>query len=192
MPIQRHETIWAGIIIYCSSDMIYYPTIVKKALLDIASRPVGSDLMRGIHEHSFPANADWKIAIVKPRPDEIDINNGGFVQLTTNRAIRANEQNATNGIGVPTTIHWNPNEVNTPTGPRPAFIGLAHELIHAWHNLRGDALMDDRWEEMATVGLYQYANYRSKTENKVRAEHGVPLRPSYAPHTDNFGWIRER
>ena len=52
-------------------------------------------------------------------------------------------------------------------------------------------MQDDRWEEMATVGLYQYENYRGATENKLRAEHGVALRPGYDPHTSNFGWIRE-
>jgi hypothetical protein len=171
--------------------MIYFPVLVKKALNKIASRPADAKLLRSIHEYNYPNRCDWKIAIVKARPDKFSIEQNNYTQLTTNRAVRANEKNAMNGIGVPTTIHWNPNLINTPTGSRPAFIGLAHELIHGWHNLRGDALIDNRWEELATVGLYQYESYRNVTENKIRAEHGVQVRTSYDPHTNNYGWIRE-
>ncbi len=63
-------------------------------------------------------------------------------------------------FGTAMAIMWNPSIINTPHGPRPPFIALAHQLIHAWHNLMGDTLSEDRWKEMATVGLFQYENYR--------------------------------
>jgi hypothetical protein len=72
----------------------------------------------------------------------------------------------------------------------PAFVALAHELIHAYHFLSGnqssDLSMDPVLkrikssiiEEALTVGAGTYANTRI-SENAIRLEHGLPLREFY-------------
>jgi len=82
---------------------------------------------------------------------------------------------------------------------RPAYIGLGHELIHAHHDTIGDSPPADRLsyaqEEARTIGVrlsiayitgpvfptvtvinYDYRDWWL-TDNKLRAEAGVPLRP---------------
>lgn len=84
----------------------------------------------------------------------------------------------------------------------PAFIVLAHELIHAWHGVSGTmetedtqgiALPDGRVyeisrEEAYTVGLGPYANTRI-SENAIRAEHQLPRRTRYATPGDCDGFM---
>jgi hypothetical protein len=64
----------------------------------------------------------------------------------------------------------------------PAWISLAHELIHAFHNISGNAYperVDDvKREELYTTGVGPYKNTRI-SENAIRKEHGFPLRPHY-------------
>lgn len=68
----------------------------------------------------------------------------------------------------------------------PAWIALAHELIHALHHLSGTAYGDSvqaaggevKREEMWTTGLGPYANTRL-SENKIRAAAGLPPRTFY-------------
>ena len=97
----------------------------------------------------------------------------------TNVAKRANELEAMQEkVGTITVIDFNANIITTPDGPRPAFIGLAHELIHAYYNLRGQAIRG-KSEEFATVGLGD-GKQRDITENAIREEHGLPLREMYS------------
>ena len=84
-------------------------------------------------------------------------------------------------------VDWRASPGNPP---RPAFIALAHELVHASHYLQGscyrgigDDLKPDgdsgiMEEEMRTVGFGKYAN-ESPSENAIRVEHGLPRRDSY-------------
>ena len=82
---------------------------------------------------------------------------------------------------------------------RPTYIGLAHELIHAFRNMEGIPVNEkianfqysmydykegsifndvDEWtitEEFIVIGLGNYVNF-TLTENAIRAEHGLPLR----------------
>jgi hypothetical protein len=70
-------------------------------------------------------------------------------------------------------------------GQRPPYIGLAHELIHAWHNAYGTKKQEYDDEENFTVGLAGYmlpdpaANPATITENMIRLEHGFPIRHKY-------------
>jgi hypothetical protein len=71
--------------------------------------------------------------------------------------------------------------VNTPT-----WVALAHELIHALHQLSGTSYKEEvrapgggvKREEMITTGLGVYKNTRL-SENAIRREAGLPLRPHY-------------
>ena len=59
---------------------------------------------------------------------------------------------------------------------RPAFIGLAHELVHAFRNARGDAVQDTQTEEYLTVGITPTYTIN---ENKIRSDHGINGRTTY-------------
>lgn len=79
----------------------------------------------------------------------------------------------------------------------PAFVVLAHELIHAWHGISGTMETREKQtittsnggtyelarEEAYTVGLGTYANTRI-SENAIRAEHRLPRRTHYASPND--------
>ena len=61
----------------------------------------------------------------------------------------------------------------------PAFIALAHELIHAFHFLTGDASPVRLQEEARTVGIGRFKNARI-SENAIRGEHGLMKRTFYS------------
>jgi len=73
--------------------------------------------------------------------------------------------------------------------PTPAFVALAHELVHALHTLSGDRIKNDNddketmIEEARTVGAGKYANTRI-SENAIRRENNVPLRLFYSDPGD--------
>jgi len=116
-----------------------------------------------------------------------------------------NPNNATNGVGSDVSVTFNPirlqvSTINPKTGRlqgemRPAYIGLAHELIHSIRSMKGVADKNDsyatyqyvdfrgktrtgyeRTEELKTVGLKKGSKY---TENKIRKEHKLNLRGLY-------------
>lgn len=91
------------------------------------------------------------------------------------------------GLGEASQVFFNPT-IKRSDGPRPAFIGLAHELVHADRNQFGLAI--DRQgvngihalkDELETVGLIQGPQQAS--ENSIRDEHGIAPRTSYAGQT---------
>jgi|GEM_PF-1207067 len=141
------------------------------------------------------------------------------IQVTTesNYEKDDNSANAINGKGSDATVFFNPkadpniktvdSEGNVVPAKRPAYIGLAHELIHADRSMRGVAIdydtrdeykyqiaaaagdpmdgyvaiyetVNERKEELATVGL-AYNNPGDITENMIRQEQGLPLRGAY-------------
>jgi hypothetical protein len=73
---------------------------------------------------------------------------------------------------------------------RPAWIALAHELIHAWRLVCGtcvfrpSAIGENYYEEAMTVGLPPYDGCRY-SENRLRLLKGLPLRTFYGPTTQN-------
>lgn len=88
-------------------------------------------------------------------------------------------------------LQWDPN--NTSGGldqnsgtPRPSFIGLAHELAHIHDKL--DKIMDQNvWFPMGKKQIYNYEKYSGHWENKIRAEHGIPMREFYGKY--NGTWM---
>jgi len=104
------------------------------------------------------------------------------LELTISRSFGGNKFE---GKGREMSITWNPN--NTTGGPneegsnsRPAFIGFSHELGHAedWSNL---PIMDQsEWVTLSNNRIVTNAEkYAMHVENKIRAEHGLPLRTHY-------------
>jgi hypothetical protein len=81
-------------------------------------------------------------------------------------------------------VKWNAANQSV-VAPRPPYIGLAHELVHALHDQRGDQPGFDTntptgvLYEYLCVGLGPFAA-EPITENAVRASAGIPQRLNYA------------
>jgi len=78
--------------------------------------------------------------------------------------------------------------------PRPAFIGLAHELAHIsdiWHKTVNRELWRQIQNDQGQWVQVPYAElYATHIENKIRSENGLPLRVSYAmPGMEDGGEI---
>jgi len=95
------------------------------------------------------------------------------------------------GSGASAVVVWDHTSPGNP--PRPSFIALAHELVHACHYVQGSCyrgIGDDiggptsdsgiMEEEMRTVGFGKYAT-ESPSENAIRIEHTLVRRDSYVP-----------
>jgi hypothetical protein len=187
MPFDT-PTNYPGIIIRMNSqaDSVMFPTLVNQALAQIANTITGNKLLRGIADRVGQAKFGYTVCIQRANMTYNPACETKWVG--TNVAKRSDETNATTrGAGSITAIKYNPNMINTPDGNRPSWIGLAHELIHAYYNLKGKGLGSGtimnvngavEREEMATVGLGP-GPHRSITENKIRAEAGLPLRTTY-------------
>lgn len=153
---------------------------VKEALGKIASQPVGARLLAEISARNATVTFGGWGGIVKIYRAALDVKNGG------SKAAPVSENNATNGTGSPSGVAWNTNIWMVPNvGQRPPFIGLAHELIHAWHNAHGTKKDQYDDEENFTVGLGAYmlpnplAVPASITENMIRLEHNIAIRHRY-------------
>lgn len=99
-----------------------------------------------------------------------------------NRAVPVNVVLAEGGGGCASAVFFNPEVTEVPgQGARPPFIGLAHELIHAWHNAMGTKQPSVDSEEEFTVGLGAWARPDPNliTENRIRLDFDVPIRHRY-------------
>ena len=181
-------TIYPGIIVRMkqASDSVMFPTLVQSALVQIATLPTGQKLLTGIASRVGSAKFGYTVCIMRA---DMGYDPGCVTKwIGTNVATRGNELDATTrGKSSVTAIKYNANMIDTPDGKRPAWVGLAHELIHAYYNLKGKGLPGGtimnvngmvEQEEMATVGLGP-GPHRSITENQLRQEAGLPLRTTY-------------
>jgi len=81
-------------------------------------------------------------------------------------------------------INYDPATFTLMLVENPAFVALAHELVHALHTLSGDVIKhedpakENLIEEARTVGAGKYAGTRF-SENAIRAEHGYAVRTFY-------------
>jgi len=93
------------------------------------------------------------------------------------------------GAGTHARVHWSAQSVSfTDTGgtvrPRPPFLALAHELIHAWHDITGTQTGHDINTysrvvyEYLCIGLGDWAGM-AISENAIRASAGIVLRTMY-------------
>jgi len=152
----------------------------KDSLDRIISQPLGLRLLTEISGRYPGVRFEGWAGIIKIYRAERRIEEGG------SKAAPVSEAAAKDGTGSASGVAWNSNIWVIPDqGQRPPFIGLAHELIHAWHNAYGIKKQDYDDEENFTVGLKQYmmpnpiAVPASITENMIRLEHGVSIRHKY-------------
>jgi hypothetical protein len=202
------KTPYAGIIIRTRDgvDSDKFPRMVRTALFMINSEPTGRRLLELIVARAGQAmfgNASaghlaYTVCIMPKKSIKHARLSGtirwreyerGNVTLPSNEA-RASTPNQ----GTVSGIRWDPLHNSTPDGSRPPFIGLAHELIHAWRNLYGISYIrmgtgtlgtnfnnsEDATnvDEMKVVGLRGFEQ-ELITENRIRKEHGLPYRTSY-------------
>jgi len=84
------------------------------------------------------------------------------------------------GTGAPATVFFNPDkewscDQDIDNTRRPPAIGLVHELIHAWRNVKGLRFYDDAMacglndDEVMTTGFPPYS-YEKFSENLFRAQ----------------------
>ncbi|MFV0387521.1 MAG: M91 family zinc metallopeptidase [Pyrinomonadaceae bacterium] len=192
-------TNYRGIIIRMNneSDSVYFPTLVTEALNHIAETQTGRTLLAQIDSYHLRQKSNFTVCINRA---DMTFHTGcsdswwtGYTGWQNhNKARRVSEFDAVaasrNAIGSSTTnIIYNPNIVLTPDGFRPSWIGLAHELIHAYYNLIGQGFpselvknvkADIEREEAETVGLGKFTS-RNFTENMIRAEAGLKQRVTY-------------
>ena len=94
-------------------------------------------------------------------------------------SIRQNAENKANAVAG--LVYWSNSNYNSNGNQRPSFIGLAHELGHAYDGLDGAY----NKEEIGKIGdeIIEYAEYAAMTwENLIRDEHDLDLRDYYGFH----------
>lgn len=87
-------------------------------------------------------------------------------------------------------VSFNPNKKYIYDGKeewhnRPPEVALAHELIHALHDLNGSLGSTRKIEEQQTVGLDKWAKDKY-TENQVRDDYGIVRRPRYGQNVGDW------
>jgi hypothetical protein len=167
-----------GIII--RTDPAKNPTFhltVKEQLDLIGSEKVGKALLKKIHD-SKVKQFGYKVCIMRADSSGTMGNDGLIKWHGSNVTTASNENEARGGKGSVSAIKYNPNVTKTPDGDRPPYIGLAHELIHAMHNLYGTSERETVEDESKVVGFGKYQN-EPITENKIRKEHGLKPRETY-------------
>jgi Effector protein len=182
-----------GIIIRTkNSDSKAFAGLVKAALAKLNSKPVGKALLDGIVAMAAKKKFGYTVCIM-PK-ESVKKSFGPLIRWRNYQkgsvTKSASDSAASNpDEGTVSSIKWDPIHTKTPDGARPPFIGLAHELVHAYHNLKGDSTLiaDDRFDgseaatkndEMRVVGLRGFEK-EPISENRIRHEHGVAYRSSY-------------
>lgn len=179
MPLTLSATGVAHIMI--ANDDAVNPSFrntVVEALGRIANGgPIGTALLNAIANAPVAADpAGFKVKIMRPN---VTATIGAPGLEGGSRAVAYNELDGrAGGAGTKAACYWNPNIYNTPGGARPAYIALAHELIHCYHYTNGLAQAGYQQEEEFTVGLGPHI-MAAITENRIRLEHNVPIRHVY-------------
>ncbi|NNG03545.1 MAG: hypothetical protein HKM95_05520 [Inquilinus sp.] len=169
--------------------------LVNVALNEIRAYPVGKALLKSLAARSLFTDDAIKV-IIEHGVGGLSENPESSVDTVAKKVV----QNPAKpiklrymaGKGSTCVVTFNPLRAKADNKYRPPFIGLAHELIHAYHDVHGagyrrygGTLGQDSGkaeEEMRTVGLQSYAD-EDFTENKIRKEHGLPARTSYSGYT---------
>ncbi len=166
----------------------------RRALHTIASQPQGhallTDLEHGPHYSFNDRRSRVVISDSRFTPTGYNPNAGNgagaFGALNTRERLPVD---STPGFGEASWVFFNPT-ITRSDGPRPAFVGLAHELVHAQRNQvgvaverHGDFDLGAVRDELETVGLLPTPQTQTTTENAIRQEHGIGPRQSYSGQT---------
>lgn len=167
---------------------------------DLVKTPAGLQMLETLDQSKFKT----KIEHLRPDPDRPDIEGNSTLAEHPDRTQEDASHRPNVGSGSTVTVDsnallWDAEMPTTGWQPwmkdRPRF-GFYHELVHAYHNARGDAAPGGHghvqsntefpWElgnvEWQAAGLGPWAG-ASVSENAIRAQMGVPLRPTYSGGT---------
>jgi hypothetical protein len=153
-----------------------------EALKIIDDGPLGSRMLDDIEKAPITCVGGYKVCIMKYRGDGPQGDNDGSSKTDPcahANAVFSKEEDGVPGVGCASVVRWIPNQWVTPDGKRPPFIGLAHELVHAWNNALGTAVYDKSKNEKIVTGLLS-SNNNAVTENSIRTEHKIGPRTSYS------------
>ena len=99
-------------------------------------------------------------------------------------------------------ILWNPTSTRSApqegsSTSRPAFIGLGHEMAHVkdvWKGTVDRAKWYDTTDGNGNIGkpVTNSEKYATHIENKLRAEHNLPLRTHYSPDGNGGAYEQSR
>lgn len=200
---QRVGAGYTGIFIVEDPAQPFFTAIVKEALQQLSDKKNGAALLQAIAQ-AGPADDRGDKILIQRVSISYDMAMQGTVKPSGGRSFASPAQKkqgvasdaAADGKGASAIVGWCQNQVMyTPkAGPDsgkahfvPPPVTLGHELIHALHSLSGTrksgrSIMigkDSTSEEEAfTVGLGPYKKEKY-TENRLRAEYGLPERLSY-------------
>ena len=193
MPVV--ETAWTGIKIqYEESANPYFEIIAKEVLGLIASKPVGLKLLTDIGKQSPQVNDGLPpgcTVLIVPTDERKFYDNTDGIRAPRDKRVMvpsglSGSKNASlcavasgeTARGSACKLYFNNTIRMTSKGETTyPFIVMAHELIHSLHCLQGGR-KDGKPEELCTTGIGDYAG-EEITENKIRAEHGLPERTEY-------------
>jgi hypothetical protein len=181
------QTPFDGIIVRTkATDSKSFATKVIAALNTIYSKPVGKALLDGIVSMIDKQKFGYTVCIM-PK-ESVKKSFGPLIRWRTyerGSVTKAASDAAASDptLGAVSSIKWDPIHNKTPDGSRPPYIGLAHELIHCYHNLRGSSTLVGgaervKEDEMRVTGLRGFEQ-EPISENRIRAEHNLPYRSSY-------------
>lgn len=181
----------------------------RRAMTQLDSGHTGHQMLAQTNQRLSAAHGNVFITHSAGVNDAADNFGAARYQNPANAMFRqANGARGAGGIG--TTVNWNPENRDVNGVGRPSFIGLGHELVHAWRNAHGATLhrrpaadmfnplllnqfpnlRRDRhaavgMDEGQTVGLSRLIHEWMPSENALRAEHGVQARRSYGDYWVN-------
>lgn len=170
---------------------------IVEALEDLAETPLGYELLQDMQNSTIMQGHTTTITITT-RGDKIIYYGGGAGRFSN---IPAGGGSPVPGAGSSSTIWFNPSETiwynpseiaGTPA-EGPTFLGLGHELIHAYHGARGTIPQGNRPPggtpnaELQAIGLEEYADDRYTeeyaddryTENAFREELNLDNRTNH-------------
>ena len=107
------------------------------------------------------------------------VNNSSTVHITATNDTNAKNNEREYYVG--SRVNWNYNGKSHFGGT--TFTSLAHELVHSYDRITGN--LDSRtW--IKSTNEIPYADIHAvHIENRIRAEHNLPLRKAYIEHLDN-------
>ena len=149
------QTKWNGVVIKTRpGDSKAFTGQVHAALDEIASQPAGKQLLQEIGDHQSNDKFGYKVAIMPQASEKRQTLFGRPRTYADGNVTRsASDQKAsTPGEGTVSSVKWNPQQTVTPDGKRPPFIGLAHEMIHAHNNLKGESSLISK-PSSSTAGM---------------------------------------
>ena len=118
------------------------------------------------------------ISMVKSTITDNDVGPGITTREYRNGCSAVDKKSVLKGKSTGSNINYNPYNNNSwqsdPVNRRPAIIGLAHELGHAFHFNEGDVILK---QDKSAPSYSAFENQAIEIENIARKAYGLIIRP---------------